>query len=221
MSPDHNAAPTDFEFMIGGSHVTNRLLGARLIGTSFPRKVLERHDDVVQNRRDFRDAPVRARALRSFDPVSRRWAIRWLGRCAPRQLNFLMMGGFADGISESFAHDTPGRLSDPSALPLASELSRKPALGAGVLAGSWGDVRDQLDDGVRAGWRVTPKQVPPTLVGSRLPPCELRNWLWSQIRLATRHMHQAQKCTRTHSWADYSAQRREWRFAIATVLMFL
>jgi len=115
MSPDPNAAPTDFDFIIGRWRFAHRRLNARLAGctewttftgTSTTRKVLEGYGNVEDNVLDFPDGPVRVLALRSFDPESRRWAIWWLDGRSPHQLDVPVIGGFTDGMGEFFADDT-------------------------------------------------------------------------------------------------------------------
>ena len=103
MSPDHNAAPTDFDAISGRWRVAHRRPNARLAsctewttfsGMSTTRTVLEGYGNVEDSVLGFPDGPVRAIALRSFDPESRRRANGWLDGRSPHQLD-------AHGIASS------------------------------------------------------------------------------------------------------------------------
>lgn len=105
MSPDHDAVPTDFEFIIRRWRVVHRRLDARLAGctgwttfsgTSTTREVLEGYGDVEDNRLDFCDGAVRALGLRVVDPASRRKAIEWLDGRSNHPLDVPVIDGFSE-----------------------------------------------------------------------------------------------------------------------------
>lgn len=112
MSPDHNAAPTDFDAIKSRWRVAHCRLNARLAGctdwttlasTSTTRKVLEGDGNVEDNVLDFPEGPVRALALGSFNPESRRWAIWWVDGRSPHQLDMSLIDGFSESRGQRTA----------------------------------------------------------------------------------------------------------------------
>jgi len=110
MSPDHNAAPTDFDVIKSRWRVAHSRLNARLAGcmdwttlasTSTTRKVLEGDGNVEDNVLDFPEGPVRALALGSFDPELRRWAVGWHDGRSPHQLDVPVIAGFSENRVQS------------------------------------------------------------------------------------------------------------------------
>ncbi|HQY26180.1 MAG: DUF1579 domain-containing protein [Anaerolineae bacterium] len=109
------AAPADFDFMIGDWQVRHRRLNARLTGcadwtefsgTSSTWKILGGFGNVEDNVLHFPDGEVRAAAFRSFDMRSQAWAIWWLDARAPHALDVPVVGKFAGPIGRFFANDT-------------------------------------------------------------------------------------------------------------------
>ena len=114
-SSNSNAAPTDFDFIIGDWCVRHRRLNSRLAactdwtefsGLSSTRKILGGFGNVEDNVLSFPDAEVRATAFRSFDPQTRTWAIWWLDGRAPHNLDVPVVGGFSGPVGVFFANDT-------------------------------------------------------------------------------------------------------------------
>lgn len=110
-----NAAPTDFDLIIGDCSVHHRRLNARLAGcadwtelsgVSLARKILGGFGNVEDIVLLFPDAEVRAAAFRSFDPHTRTWAIWWLDGRAPHQPDVPVIGGFSGCVGVFFATDT-------------------------------------------------------------------------------------------------------------------
>ena len=109
------AAPADFDFMIGDWQVRHRRLNARLTGcadwtefsgTSSTWKILGGFGNVEDNVLHFPDGEVRAAAFRSFDMRSQAWAIWWLDGRAPHALDVPVVGRFSGQIGLFFANDT-------------------------------------------------------------------------------------------------------------------
>lgn len=109
-----DAAPTDFDFMIGSWTVSHRRLNHRLsgcdewtafTGTSTTRKILRGFGNVEDNVLDFPDGPVHAAAVRSFDPQAGTWAIWWLDGRSPHRLDVPVVGRFVDGVGTFYADD--------------------------------------------------------------------------------------------------------------------
>lgn len=107
-------APTDFNFIMGSWTVVHRRLNERLVGctdwtefsgTSTTRKILQGFGNIEDNVLDFRDGPVHAVALRSFDVATRTWAIWWLDGRAPHRLDVPVIGSFVDGVGTFHADD--------------------------------------------------------------------------------------------------------------------
>jgi hypothetical protein len=104
----------DFDFEIGRWRVSHRRLRERLVGceewdmfegTSEMRPVLGGHGNVEDNRLDLPTGPVRAIAIRSYDPKTRSWAIWWLSSADPHRLDMPVVGGFEDGTGRFFASE--------------------------------------------------------------------------------------------------------------------
>lgn len=107
--------PTDFDFIIGDWRVRHRRLNERMSGcvewtefsgTSSTRKILGGFGNVEDNVLEFPDGSVRAAAFRSYDPVSKQWAIWWLDGRAPHALDVPVVGGFSGPIGRFVAHDS-------------------------------------------------------------------------------------------------------------------
>jgi len=108
------SAASDFDFIIGDWHVRHRRLNARLAGcqewtdfqgSSSTRKILGGFGNVEDNVLCFPEGDVRAAAFRSFDTESKQWAIWWLDRRAPHQLDIPVVGGFSGSVGTFFAKD--------------------------------------------------------------------------------------------------------------------
>ena len=67
--------------------------------------VLGGNGNVEDNVLHIPSGTYRALALRSFDPVTRMWAIWWLDGRAPHSLDVPVVGNFENGIGTFFAHD--------------------------------------------------------------------------------------------------------------------
>lgn len=112
-----NAAPTDFDFIVGDWRVKHRRLKSRLSnctewiefdGLSSTQKILGGFGNVEDNRLFFPEGEVRAVALRSFDPATKTWSIWWLDGRNPTALDTPVVGGFANGIGLFYADDALG-----------------------------------------------------------------------------------------------------------------
>jgi hypothetical protein len=108
-------APTDFDFIIGDWHVRHRRLNQRLMactdwtefeGVSTTHKILGGFGNVEDNILSFPDAQVRATAIRSFDAVTRTWAIWWLDGRVPQHMDVPVVGSFSGPMGIFFANDT-------------------------------------------------------------------------------------------------------------------
>lgn len=108
-------APTDFDFIIGSWRVRHRRLNARLSGCtdwtefdglSSTSKILGGLGNLEDNLLDFPEGPVRAAAVRSYDPASRAWSIWWLDGRNPHNLDTPVVGRFVGGRGEFFAEDS-------------------------------------------------------------------------------------------------------------------
>lgn len=116
MSPPMPATvPSDFDFIIGDWQVRHRRLNSRLTGctdwTEFPgtsstRKILGGFGNVEDNVLYFPDGEVRAAAFRSFNETSQEWAIWWLDRRAPHNLDVPVVGSFTGPVGTFFANDS-------------------------------------------------------------------------------------------------------------------
>lgn len=109
-----SGAPNDFDFMIGDWTVHHRRLDQRLCGcndwtefsgASSTRKILGGFGNVEDNILNFPTGPVRAAAIRSFNPVTKLWAIWWLDGRAPHHLDTPVIGAFNGSEGRFFASD--------------------------------------------------------------------------------------------------------------------
>lgn len=114
MSSHSDAAPTDFDFMVGSWTVAHRRLNSRLAGctdwtefagTSTTRKILRGFGNVEDNVLHFPEGSVHAAAVRSFDPKTQTWAIWWLDGRSPHHLDVPVVGRFAEGVGSFYADD--------------------------------------------------------------------------------------------------------------------
>jgi hypothetical protein len=106
----------DFDFLIGSWMVHHRRLKERLAGsdewlefggTSEARKILGGAGNIDDNVLEVPGTEYRAVSLRTFDPKTRTWSIRWVdGRYPAGPLDPPVVGGFADGIGTFLAEDT-------------------------------------------------------------------------------------------------------------------
>ena len=112
-----------FDFQAGHWRVRHRRLKERLAGctdwdefdgTCEARPTLGGLGNVEDNWLNFPGGELRAVALRSFDPVSRNWAIWWLDGRYPHTLDAPLIGRFDGGVGTFFVDDfhngTPIRL---------------------------------------------------------------------------------------------------------------
>ncbi len=106
--------PSDFDFLIGDWHVSHRRLNERLTGCtqwsefsgrSSTRKILGGYGNVEEIVLGFSSADVQAAAFRSFDPVTKAWAIWWLDGRAPHSLDVPVIGRFSGPLGTFFADD--------------------------------------------------------------------------------------------------------------------
>lgn len=102
----------DFDFLIGDWRVAHRRLKRRLAGDqdwetfsgeSSTRKILGGLGNLEDNWIDLPGGAYRAIALRSFDPLTARWAIWWLDARAPHHLDVPVIGNFENGVGAFFA----------------------------------------------------------------------------------------------------------------------
>ena len=114
MSSHSDAAPTDFDFMVGSWTVAHRRLNSRLAGctdwtefagTSTTRKILRGFGNVEDNVLHFPEGSVHAAAVRSFDPKTQTWAIWWLDGRSPHHLDVPVVGRFTEGVGSFYADD--------------------------------------------------------------------------------------------------------------------
>jgi hypothetical protein len=110
-----SAPPSDFDFEIGDWQVRHRRLNSRLTGctewTEFPgtsstRKILGGFGNLEDNVLMFPEGEVRAAAFRSFNEATQEWAIWWLDRRAPHNLDIPVIGKFSGSVGTFVAHDT-------------------------------------------------------------------------------------------------------------------
>lgn len=104
----------DFDFEFGRWTVHHRRLRHRLegctdwddfTGTAEVRPILGGQGNLEDNVLNLPDGPLRAIALRSFDPATGLWAIWWLAASSPHHLDTPVIGGFRDGIGTFTAQD--------------------------------------------------------------------------------------------------------------------
>ncbi len=105
------AAPTDFDFILGDWLVLHERLDARLAGCttwscfegrSSTRKTLGGWGNVEDNLLHLPSGDYRAAAVRSFDRISRTWAIWWLDGRSPHSLDQPVLGSFENGVGHFF-----------------------------------------------------------------------------------------------------------------------
>ena len=105
---------SDFDFEFGTWQVRHRRLKERLVGcedweefsgTSETRAVLGGNGNIEDNILHFPAGTYRAIAIRSYDPVSRAWAIWWLSANDPHRLDVPVVGRFDAGMGSFFAED--------------------------------------------------------------------------------------------------------------------
>ena len=104
----------DFDFQVGDWDVRHRRLNGRLVGsgdweefggTCSMRKILGGHGNIEDNQIHLPAGSYRAVALRSFDPIARKWAIWWLDARSPHSLDVPVIGGFTNGVGAFYADD--------------------------------------------------------------------------------------------------------------------
>ena len=104
----------DFDFQTGRWRVRHRRLKSRLTGcaewdefdgTSEARPILGGNGNIEDNWLNFPGGDLRAVALRSFDPVSRSWAIWWLDGRYPHNLDVPLIGRFENGVGTFVVDD--------------------------------------------------------------------------------------------------------------------
>jgi len=105
----------DFDFFIGAWRVHHRQLKARLAGcvewaefsgTASTQKILGGHGNIDDNVIEKPEGAYRAATLRTFDPVTRQWAIWWFdGRAPHGPVDPPMVGGFEQGVGTFYADD--------------------------------------------------------------------------------------------------------------------
>ena len=103
-----------FDFQTGHWRVRHRRLKERLAGctewdefdgTCEARPILGGLGNIEDNMLNFPGGELRAVALRSFDPVSRSWAIWWLDGRYPHTLDAPLIGPFDGGVGTFFVDD--------------------------------------------------------------------------------------------------------------------
>jgi hypothetical protein len=114
MNPEHESKASDFDFLIGRWQVHHRRLKERLAGdtsweefggSSALRTLMDGRANVDDNVIDLPGGPYRAVTLRSFDPASKQWAIRWLDGRHPHQIDVPMVGSFERGVGTFYADE--------------------------------------------------------------------------------------------------------------------
>jgi hypothetical protein len=105
----------DFDFEVGQWKVKHRRLRERLVGCvewdefdglSETRTVLGGNGNVEDNYLEFPGRPIRAIAVRSFNPQTMSWAIWWLSSSDPHHLDTPVVGKFENGVGSFFANET-------------------------------------------------------------------------------------------------------------------
>lgn len=114
-TPNKPNAPTDFDFIIGDWQVRHRRLNSRLTGCSdwtefsglsSTRKILGGFGNLEDNVLRFPEGEVLAAAVRSYNQDEGSWAIWWLDRRHPHQLDVPVVGRFANHAGVFHAHDS-------------------------------------------------------------------------------------------------------------------
>jgi hypothetical protein len=104
----------DFDFEFGRWNVQHRRLKERLVqstdwelfdGTAETNPVLGGNGNIEDNVLHISTGTYRAVALRSFDPVSAKWAIWWLDGRSPHALDVPVIGQFENGTGTFYADD--------------------------------------------------------------------------------------------------------------------
>ena len=112
--PLDQAAPTDFDFIIGDWQVKHRRLNARFAncaewttfeGRSSTSKILGGFGNIEDNFLYFPDGAFRAVAMRSYCAKSGNWSIWWLDGRNRTALDVPVVGRFSDGVGLFFADD--------------------------------------------------------------------------------------------------------------------
>jgi hypothetical protein len=105
----------DFDFLFGSWRVEHRRLTARLAGcdeweefdgTCVAQPMLGGTGNVDDNLVNLPTGSYRAMAVRTFDELTRTWAIWWLDDRYPHVMDVPVVGEFSDGDGRFFAHDT-------------------------------------------------------------------------------------------------------------------
>jgi hypothetical protein len=102
----------DFEFgdwIVHHKRLKSRLVGSteweNFTGTCSARPILSGNGNVEDNEVHIPSGSYKAVALRSFDAVTRTWAIWWLDGRNPHHLDVPVVGSFVDGVGSFFAND--------------------------------------------------------------------------------------------------------------------
>lgn len=112
--PPDQAAPADFDFIIGDWRVEHHRLNARMCGCaewtdfeglSSTSKILGGFGNLEDNILRFPEGSVRAVAMRSYCRKSGEWSIWWLDGRNPIQLDTPVVGKFDNHIGLFFADD--------------------------------------------------------------------------------------------------------------------
>lgn len=105
----------DFDFLVGDWTVAHSRLNGRLVGstdwqdfagTSSMRKLMGGTANIDEDVLHLPAGSYKAVSLRSFDPVTRQWAIWWLDGRTSHTFDVPVLGAFVDGVGEFSAEDT-------------------------------------------------------------------------------------------------------------------
>ena len=105
---------TEFDFQQGRWRVKHRRLTHRLCGSTDweefdgvceQRPILGGNGNVEDNLLHIGTGDYRAIALRSYDPISRAWAIWWLDQRTPHTLESPVVGRFENGVGTFYADE--------------------------------------------------------------------------------------------------------------------
>jgi hypothetical protein len=147
MSPMDSATPGvhDFDFLVGHWQVHHRKLKERLAnnhewvefeGTLYSQPLMGSYSNVDDLVLEVPGAPYRGVALRSFDAKTQQWSIWWLDSRTPRKRRgHVLRGRYLQ------------RETGPHTIHMVQDHSDIMSLGAGVLAGCWQDMGDELGAG--------------------------------------------------------------------------